>query len=1442
MKRKCISLFVVAVMLFNMLMVMPMGSALAEENDGLVLWYKFDEASGTTISDSSGNGINGVLQGSPSWQAGRDGSALFFNGTNNYINMGNSQALQPRDMTIAFWYKKVASIAGQEHIIIWAKPSGQWNANGFYLTIKDQAHETNRPVLLMTNGSVASWVEANVDEFYPLNEWVHIAVTLDSSTNKVSIYKNGVPQQVSSNGTPAITATSDVKYLGFNSPGYNGGYLRGGIDDFRIYNRALSAAEILQLASVTDDEAVRRDKEALTLGDVSAVVSDLKLPTVGENGSTITWSSSNPAVISNDGKVTRPPYGSGNATVILTATITKGEFSDTKTFEVTVLEDTSDQESVALDKEALRIGNTSAVKDDLKLPTKGANGSTITWSSSNPAVISNEGKVTRPAKGSGNATVILTATITKGSASDTKEFTVTVLEEGAGVVQFEPFKLSQVRLLDGEIKNLMKANADYLHRLDADRLLHSFRLTAGLQSSATPLGGWESPSQLIRGHTMGHYLSACAMLYASTGDEEIKEKADYIVAELAKCQEANGNGYLSAFPEVYFDNVERGSGSYWVPWYTMHKIMAGLLDMYLYTDNEQALDVLEKLAYWAKNRTDKLNDDQMNRLLQVEFGGMNEVLYNLYEVTGNTDFLNLAHRFDHEAIFGPLAQGRDQLAGLHANTQIPKIVGAARRYELVEEERYHDIAKNFWDIVVYTRTYATGGNSNNEHFGPPNVLASTLSNVNHETFNTYNMLRLTRHLFEWTGDPEYADYYERAYINGILSTMNPATGMKMYFVPQATGYFKVFHTETNSFYCCTGTGMESFAKLGDSIYFHRGNDELYVNLFIASMLNWDEKGIQIEQQTTFPDEEGTKLIVHADNPTELAINIRVPYWATNGVTIKINGEVQNIQAEPSSYVTLDRVWKDGDTIEVSMPMSLHLMPLPDDPDKVAILYGPMVLCGLYGTDNMQTSTVGVSVLVPNRGSYTNSYLGLPEDIKYDVDKWLEPVEGKNLTFKTVDEVTDLDVTLVPFYRMFDQRYGVYWDLGSKDQPPLQKPTLKPFLWYTFDEVNGNTVIDHSGNGNNGTLVGGATITTNGKDGKAVDLNGSNGYVQLPAGIMKDVGETTITAWVYLDSVGQWSRIFDFGNGTSTYMFLSPQRASNPRYGFVILTPETGTEVIFGRNNALSAGSWIHVAVVLKGSTAVLYENGVEVARSNTFSGAPYEMGNTLYNYIGKSQYSADPYLDGRVDDFRIYNRALSAEEIQMVYRFEEPVITEIEPITIETVAGTSIPVLPQTVKATYSNGLTFDVEVAWGDVDPEIFLEPGTHILEGTVEGTDIKAIANIIVKSSQQQEDDFIVNTTFNLDKLETDRTLNARVEVTNKSSNKDSVMAIVALYDGNNRMVNVAYISKHIPIGETEYLNAGFVLIGDMTGHVVKVFVWDGTSIEDTNMQPISNVVELK
>jgi DUF1680 family protein len=594
--------------------------------------------------------------------------------------------------------------------------------------------------------------------------------------------------------------------------------------------------------------------------------------------------------------------------------------------------------------------------------------------------------------------------------------------------QAQPFPLSQVRLLDGPFRDAMLRDQQYLLSLDASRLLYNFRVNVGLPADAKPYGGWEAPDCQLRGHAVGHYLSACSMMYASTGDPRFKQRVDYLVAELARCQSnstAAGfhEGYLSAYPETMIDQLEQGK-PVWAPWYTLHKIMAGLLDASQQGGNAQALEVLTNMANWAKFRVDRLTPQQMQRTLNTEQGGMAEVLASLYGVTGNTNYLQLAREFNHQRVLDPLEHGDDRLNGLHANTQIPKIIGIAREYEFTGEPQFLTAAETFWNAVALRRSYVIGGDSDREHFFPTNDFAKHLSAETAETCNTYNMLKLTREIFALKPSATSMDFYERAIYNDILASQDPDSGMFTYFMSLKPGHFKVYSLPENSFWCCVGTGMENHSKYGDTIYSHNA-DSLWVNLFIASELTWADKGISVRQETRFPESDTTVLKITAQKPIRLALKIRRPAWAVDGVKIFINGRSQKIRSAPGSYFALERDWRDGDTVKIQMPMRLHFEFLPNSTNEVALLYGPIVLAGELGTNNMPVplaTTQSQFNNVPDPAAPV--FVCTAESLL----KHVQPVSGQPLTFRTHEIGRPQDVTLIPFYQIQRERFSVYWKL------------------------------------------------------------------------------------------------------------------------------------------------------------------------------------------------------------------------------------------------------------------------------------------------------------------------------------------------------------------------------------------------------------------------------
>ncbi len=592
------------------------------------------------------------------------------------------------------------------------------------------------------------------------------------------------------------------------------------------------------------------------------------------------------------------------------------------------------------------------------------------------------------------------------------------------VLQIEavPFPMKDVRLKPGPFSAAAEANRRYLKTLPTDRLLHTFRLTAGLPSSAEPLGDWEKPDCELRGHFVGgHYLSACALAFASSGDEELKRNGDLMVAELAKCQARHKNGYLSAFPQEYFDRLRDGV-NVWAPFYTLHKIMAGHLAMYTLAGNEQALGTTLKMAEWVQNWTDPLSEQHMQRILLVEYGGMGEVLSNLYGVTGKNEYLNLAKRFDKKSFFDPLALHRDELKGLHVNTHIPQVIAAARLYELTGDRRYSTIADYFWNEVTSERCYCTGGTSNFETWRTePGVLSTQLSPHTTEDCCAYNMMKLTRHLFGWSPQARYMDYYERTLFNHRLGTIDPETGTTAYYLPLGSGYSKIYGKPFDSFWCCNGTAAEEFSKLTDSIYFHSGN-AIFVNLYIASELDWPEKGIRLTQQTSFPEQPGTTLMISAVKPVDIDLKLRIPYWAKTG-SVKVNGQSLPAFAEPGSYLVLRGPWKNADRIELRLPMHLHAAPMPDKETLQAVMYGPLVMTASFGDAPRDGWYRHFAADEKQEAAQTLQFIGRVDD----PSSWLES-SGDKLTFRTIGQPQT--ATFIPLSSVVHERYAVYHEVSQ----------------------------------------------------------------------------------------------------------------------------------------------------------------------------------------------------------------------------------------------------------------------------------------------------------------------------------------------------------------------------------------------------------------------------
>lgn len=935
------------------------------------------------LKDGSGKGNHGTAVETVGYAEGVSGKCLNLTGA-GYVDLGTSDSLQPGDMTVSFWLKASKGMAG-EHMIMWNKDDGSWFSDGWYLGSTD-----DRPLELSAGSSAEAngqpfkaFVSGSRKEFFPENEWVHIVLTYSSAAKQAVVYRNGVRQEISTeyDGEDGkIEGTKAKKWLGGNSPKY-GGKAAFDIDEYEIYSTVAAAEDAKALyqkngGKMDNASLIQADYDALTVPEEAA--SSLTLPADGTKG-----------------------------------------------------------------------------------------GSKIVWASSHPAVISEKGIVTRPSSEDGDAKVTLTATLTNGTETRTKTFTVNVKSTSA-FLGMSDFDMEDVIVTDAYEANAFQKDVEYLISLDTDRLLAGFRETAAyaagysedkvkeyMKNAVRYPGGWEN--SLIGGHTMGHYLTALAQAYANPAvtaedKKKVEDILNEIVDSLKECQDMTEKssickeGYLfgavlksdfMANLEKQFDNVEQGKANIgtqaWVPWYTMHKIIAGLVDVYKLTGNETALEIASKLGDWVYNRTSQWDEATQNKVLNIEYGGMNDCLYELYKITKKETHAKAAHMFDETALFEKIKAGTaNVLNGRHANTTIPKLLGALNRYEALGESEavYLEYAQAFWDMVIERHTYITGGNSENEHFGADNVLDAERTKVNNETCNTYNMLKLSRGLFQITGEKKYADYYENTLQNAIMASQNPETGLMMYFQPMETGYQKVFSTAEESFWCCTGSGMENFTKLNDSIYFYKGNT-VVVNQYISSELTWKEQNVKLIQTTDFLNGDTASFTVNAisGDKLEADIRLRIPDWAAGTVTVNVDGTKAEYTKDTTEYVVVPaKDVKNGTKISMTVPKAMAAYHLPDGENTYAFKYGPYVLSAKLGSDKQTTGSHGVSVKVPTTKAVEDDHISVLNadsvaDYMADIDKNMVKADGKmEFTLKG----TDCDYVFVPHYSQYKENYGIYW--------------------------------------------------------------------------------------------------------------------------------------------------------------------------------------------------------------------------------------------------------------------------------------------------------------------------------------------------------------------------------------------------------------------------------
>lgn len=994
-----------AMLLSAAMLVTTLSPLTAEAAEGLtnqVLDLSFDNS----LKDSVG--AHGVTmgKGTENYAEGIKGQGLSLDGK-SYVKLGTEEDLQPENLTLSFWMKPNKDMGNGEQLITWNK--NEYFTDGWYLSMENG----NRPLTLSVGPAANNGqpyrvsVDGNRAEFFPVGEWTHVAVTYDKETKDIRFYRNGkecatsITYGINETSTGVLGSDASMeKSIGYNGPKYNGSYLDAVIDEYQLFNDVATPEEVIGLY---EESGQTFDKEAVAQADLDA----LKIP--------------------------------------------------------------------------------SEVQNNIVLPSKGTSGSVITWESSDPDVISKDGKVTRPEIGEENKKVTLTATAAyAGGKEVTKEFEVTVLAKKE--VKAEPDSImGSVTLQDEWLVNAAEKENEYLLSLDSEKFLYEWYKLAGLEPKTdSGYDGWErSSGNNFRGHSFGHYMSATSQAYLSSSGEtkeKLKTEISEAVNGLAACQSAyaathpESAGYVSPFPEEWLQRVDgvplagtkiQSGDNLIVPYYNLHKMVAGLLDVAKNVEDQEikstALSVAEGFGEYLYNRLSMLTDK--NQMLRTEYGGMNEALYELYNLTGNDHFKTAAEYFDETALFEQLAANKDVLNGKHANTTVPKLTGAVKRYTvLTENEEYYnaltqeekdgldlylEAAKNFWDITIDHHTYVTGGNSQSEHFHEADKIGYDATKSEYdasttcETCNTYNMLKLSKALYHVTGDKKYMDYFERTYTNAILPSQNPETGTTMYFQPMAPGYNKVFNRPFDEFWCCTGTGMENFSKLGDNIY-QMNADGVSVNMFWASELERD--GIHIKQAANMPNEDTVTFEVKKAK-SGTVLRLRKPDWLAGEAVIKVNDKKVELQEE-KGYFKVEV--KSGDKVSYQMPMEMVAYPMPDKPNLIAFKYGPVVLSAKLTASNMEASNpngilVRVGTFDPNAQTViTTQNMSTDEWLKNLSKNMVRVEDGKNgeiqFALKNVDSESE-ELIYSPHYMRYKERYGIYMYMEEPDSQASQDRIL-----------------------------------------------------------------------------------------------------------------------------------------------------------------------------------------------------------------------------------------------------------------------------------------------------------------------------------------------------------------------------------------------------------------
>ena len=981
--------------------------------------YDFSGVSSTIVPDQTGNGFAGVIRGCDRGGALMEDYSVFgrvlpvlrlTGGANGgYLQLPDGILNGAEGVTVSF-YCRIDSAAEYSNLFSFGTD------RCFYLSVlpggEDEGHVYLSPCA--TAGGRSQ--EASLQEWkpVPVRQWLHITVSFGTGLPApVKWYIDGEIAgefQHRRMDAAALEGATDC-FFGFGAFALTP--LEASFGDIRIFGSALAGKDAASLFHIAPAERLRLEALALEGLLEEPLEKPPVLPSAGQLGCAVSWKSLTPESISDEGQFQRPQAGQPALECILEAALSFQGHSLVQSFRRLVPPLPEDSEIAGKDAEAVTLPFPGHVTEDLALPLAGGEGSSFRWESSCPELMDAQGRIgKRPAEKAASLTLTLTASY--GSASVTRDFPVRILPDscrplprreyvaaapfdGEGpVLQAEPVSRDDIRLSGQSIfYDNQNRCLDYLQLLDADRMLYNFRRAFGLPTGdAMPLGGWEEPSGLLRGHSTGHFLSALAHAFASTGDGAYREKAEYIIGELRSlqktakgdpaafrtaCTPANavqslwsrtpgswGKGFLSAYSPDQFALLEQFTpyATIWAPYYTLHKILAGLIDCHLLLHNGQALSCACGIADWVYRRLSCATREQRREMWKMyiagEYGGMNESLSRLYEITGKEDYLEAAKMFDNEDLFRGLAHGRDTITGIHANQHIPQIIGAMEEFRATGDTRYYHLARNFWELVVNRYMYSIGGVGRGENFREPGLLAKNIEgDRNCETCATYNMLKLTGMLYRYAPEhSEYMDYYERAMANHIAASQNPAVRKGAhhgvtYMLPIGPGARKQYGNDYDDFTCCHGTGMENHVRYTEHIYHHGPEDTLYVNLYLPSVYDWKEKGTRLAMESPFPS-ESCRLTVHVDGKepaVPLRLKLRIPYWCRSAFRVQVNGEEMPAAKAGAKYYLLERSFAEGDCVTVAMPYSLHLC-YTEDPYEgypaASLLYGPLVMTALSG--------------------------------------------------------------------------------------------------------------------------------------------------------------------------------------------------------------------------------------------------------------------------------------------------------------------------------------------------------------------------------------------------------------------------------------------------------------------------------------------------------------